>query len=71
MDRNGVKWLEMAENLLKMAGYSWIGLEMARTGWKCLEIAGIAGNGWKWLDWVEIAEKGQELKEWLEMAGNE
>ena len=43
--QNDWKWLEMAENGIKLAG-------MAGNVWKCLKMAGTCC---KWLEWQEMA----------------
>ena len=50
-----------------MAEYIWTWLEMARTDWEHLEIAGMNGNDWKSL---EITRTGWKWKEQVEIAGN-
>ena len=43
MEKNGWKWMEWQE----LTEYSWTLLEMSRTDWEWLKIAGMTGNGCK------------------------
>ena len=47
--------------LPEMTNDSWTLLEMARTGWQWLGIAGMTGNGWKDWKWLELAGNGWTL----------